>query len=62
MLSGRSKTEYVKEAQAVAEAPDAAPDAHGATAENDLEAVDACVPLGDGAHPSSRRLATRCRR
>jgi hypothetical protein len=39
MLSGRSKKEYAKEAQAVAEAPDAAPQANGATAENDLEAV-----------------------
>jgi single-strand DNA-binding protein len=39
MLSGRSKKEYAKEAQAVAEAPDAAPAANGATADNDLEAV-----------------------
>lgn len=39
MLSGRSKKEYAKEAQAVADAPDAAPQANGATAENDLEAV-----------------------
>jgi single-strand DNA-binding protein len=39
MLSGRSKKEYAKEAQAVAEAPDGAPTANGATAESDLEAV-----------------------
>jgi single-strand DNA-binding protein len=38
MLSGRSKKEYAREAQAVAEAPDAAPATNGA-AENDLEAV-----------------------
>jgi hypothetical protein len=38
MLSGRSKKEYSKEAQAVAEAPDAAPATNGA-AENDPEAV-----------------------
>ena len=39
MLSGRSKKEYAKEAQAVAEAPDDAPATNGATADNDLEAV-----------------------
>ena len=39
MLSGRSKKEYAQEAQAVADAPDAAPATSGATAENDLEAV-----------------------
>jgi hypothetical protein len=39
MLSGRSKKEYAKEAQAVADAPDAAPISNGATADNDLEAV-----------------------
>ena len=39
MLSGRSKKEYAKEAQAVADAPDGAPAANGATAENDLEGV-----------------------
>jgi len=39
MLSGRSKKEYAKEAQAVAEAPDGAPVSNGATADNDLEAV-----------------------
>ncbi len=39
MLSGRSKKEYAQEAQAVADAPDGAPAANGATAENDLEAV-----------------------
>ena len=39
MLSGRSKKEYAKEAQGVAEDPDAAPPANGATADNDLEAV-----------------------
>ena len=39
MLSGRSKKEYAQEAQAVAEAPDGAPAANGATADNDLEAV-----------------------
>ena len=39
MLSGRSKKEYAKEAQAVADAPDGEPAANGATAENDLEAV-----------------------
>jgi len=38
MLSGRSKKEYAKEAQAVAEAPDDAPPANGAS-EDDLEAV-----------------------
>ena len=37
MLSGRSKKEYAQEAQSVAEAPDAAPAANGAT--DDLEAV-----------------------
>jgi hypothetical protein len=37
MLSGRSKKEYAKEAQAVATAPDGEPAADGATAENDLE-------------------------
>ena len=39
MLSGRSKKEYAKEAQAVADAPDGAPATNGATAENDIEAV-----------------------
>jgi hypothetical protein len=39
MLSGRSKKEYAKEAQAVAEAPDGAPAPNGATAESDVEAV-----------------------
>lgn len=39
MLSGRSKKEYAREAQAVADAPDAAPAINGAAAENDLEAV-----------------------
>ena len=39
MLSGRSKKEYAQEAQAVADAPDGAPAANGATAESDLEAV-----------------------
>jgi hypothetical protein len=39
MLSGRSKKEYAKETQALAEAPGDAPAANGATAENDLEAV-----------------------
>ena len=44
MLSGRSKKEYAKEAQAAAEAPDDAagptpPAENGAAAENDLEAV-----------------------
>jgi single-strand DNA-binding protein len=39
MLSGRSKKEYAKEAQAVADAPDGAPAANGATADSDLEAV-----------------------
>ena len=39
MLSGRSKKEYAKEAQAVADAPDGALAANGAAAENDLEAV-----------------------
>jgi single-strand DNA-binding protein len=39
MLSGRSKKEYAKEAQAVAEAPDGAPVANGATTDSDLEAV-----------------------
>ena len=38
MLSGRSKKEYAQEAQAVAEAPDGAPAANGAAAD-DLEAV-----------------------
>jgi hypothetical protein len=37
MLNGRSKKEYAKESQALAEAPDGAPP-HG-VAENDLEAV-----------------------
>lgn len=39
MLSGRSKKEYAKEAQAVAEADDGAPATNGAAAEGDLEAV-----------------------
>jgi hypothetical protein len=39
MLSGRSKKEYAKEAQAVAEAPEGAPAANGTAADNDLEAV-----------------------
>ena len=39
MLSGRSNKEYAREAQAVAEAPDAAPVTNGAAAENELEAV-----------------------
>lgn len=39
MLSGRSKKEYAREAQAVADTPDAAPAINGAAAENDLEAV-----------------------
>lgn len=39
MLSGRSKKEYAKEVQAVAEAPDGAPIANGATADSDLEAA-----------------------
>ena len=44
MLSGRSKQEYAKGAQAAAEAPDDAigptpPAENGAAAENDLEAV-----------------------
>ena len=39
MLSGRSKKEYAKEAQAAAEDPDGAPTANGATADSDLEAV-----------------------
>ena len=38
MLSGRSKKEYAKETQALAEAPDGAPASNGA-AESDLEAV-----------------------
>jgi single-strand DNA-binding protein len=39
MLSGRSKKEYAKEAQAVAEGADGEPPANGATAESDLEAT-----------------------
>jgi single-strand DNA-binding protein len=39
MLSGRSKKEYAKETQALADAPDGAPAANGAAAESDLEAV-----------------------
>jgi hypothetical protein len=43
MLSGRSKKEYAKEAQAAAEAPDDAagptPPAENRAAQNDLEAV-----------------------
>jgi single-strand DNA-binding protein len=39
MLSGRSKKEYAKEAQTLAEAPDGQPAANGATADSDLEAV-----------------------
>ncbi|HSK94600.1 MAG TPA: single-stranded DNA-binding protein [Candidatus Angelobacter sp.] len=39
MLSGRSKKEYAKETQALADSPDAPPAANGATAESDLEAV-----------------------
>lgn len=55
MLSGCSKKEYAKEAQAFAEAPDDAPPANGA-AEDDLEAVVAHVtPVGRRAHPRPRR-------
>jgi hypothetical protein len=39
MLSGRSKKEYAKESQALAEGPDGAPAANGASGESDLEAV-----------------------
>ena len=39
MLSGRSKKEYAKETQALAEAEDETPAANGAAAESDLEAV-----------------------
>ena len=39
MLSGRSKKEYAKESQALAEDPDGAPVSNGAAAESDLEAV-----------------------
>jgi single-strand DNA-binding protein len=39
MLSGRTKKEYAKETQALAESPDGAPTANGATADTDLEAV-----------------------
>jgi len=39
MLSGRSKKEYAKEAQAAADATDAAPATNGAAAGSDLEAV-----------------------
>ena len=39
MLSGRSKKEYAREAQAVANAPDGAPAPNSATAESDVEAV-----------------------
>jgi hypothetical protein len=39
MLSGRSKKEYAKEAQTIADAPDGQPAANGATADSDLEAV-----------------------
>ena len=39
MLSGRSKKEYAREAQAAAEDPDGAPATNGAAAENDLETV-----------------------
>jgi hypothetical protein len=40
MLSGRSKKDYAREAQAVADAPDeAAPSAVNGAAEGDLEAV-----------------------
>ena len=39
MLSGRSKKEYAREAQGVAEAEDGTPATNGATAESDLETV-----------------------
>jgi len=39
MLSGRSKKEYAKETQSLAEASDGQPATNGAAAENDLEAV-----------------------
>ena len=39
MLSGRSKKEYAKEAQAVAEGSDGEPQANGATVEDDIAAV-----------------------
>ena len=41
MLSGRSKKEYAKEAEAVANAPDGEPAANGAAAADELEAVAA---------------------
>jgi single-stranded DNA-binding protein len=39
MLSGRSKKDYAREAQGIADAPDGEPAANGATADSDLEAV-----------------------
>lgn len=39
MLSGRSKKEYAKEVQAVADAPDGASLANGITSGSDLEAA-----------------------
>lgn len=63
-LSGRSKKEYAKEAQAVADAPDAASATTGASAADDLEPWS---PMGiverrgsptapsPGHHPVSRR-------
>ena len=39
MLSGRSKKEYAKETQALADAPDVTAATNGASAESDLEAV-----------------------
>jgi hypothetical protein len=39
MLSGRSKKDYAKEAQSIADAPDDAPAPNGASGESDLEAV-----------------------
>jgi hypothetical protein len=66
MLSGRSKKEYAKETQALADAPAGAPVANGATAESDLQAVVAmCDQPEGGLFPPvrgpapRRRMATR---
>lgn len=39
MLSGRSKKDYAKEIQSVADAPDGEPAPNGASTESDLETV-----------------------
>jgi hypothetical protein len=51
MLSGRSKKEYAKEAQAVAEGADDEPPTNGAAAENGLESTVAVFYRAAGLLP-----------